>query len=301
MKKVFSNSELPHVWAHQQQDEATTTGRNFYFKAATIYSYGSHFPIASHVTNEQGQKAILFTTRNYSNSTAKHIGKTWAAIPDRSSIILCNTPCGYWGGAPDKTTHTGNLNNWLERVNKELDKLATARKPETYIGNIEGYKQQVDRYCTFFSLDIPAALLTAFEVLEATDTKNLLSDRKEAIQAAKKKEKERMAARIAEDIASFKSFESRGVYYGKSDLSYLRYNTDKKRVETSRGIEIPVEIAKRAYIWLMDIVEKGGCVECCDYKILNYTVNYVNKNTFKIGCHIIPISEAKEIAKQLNW
>jgi hypothetical protein len=47
MKHVFNSSEVPHIWALQQQNEGRNSQGNFYFNGATIYSYGSHFPIAS--------------------------------------------------------------------------------------------------------------------------------------------------------------------------------------------------------------------------------------------------------------
>ena len=49
-RHVFPNREIPHLWAHKTQDEARNGTGSFYFTAATIYSYGSHFPIATHVT-----------------------------------------------------------------------------------------------------------------------------------------------------------------------------------------------------------------------------------------------------------
>ena len=53
------------------QDAAHCPGNKFYFSGDTIYSYGSHFPIARHVTNKRGS-AVLLTTRGYSATTAGH-------------------------------------------------------------------------------------------------------------------------------------------------------------------------------------------------------------------------------------
>lgn len=41
MKTVFSNSEVPHVWARQSQEEGKNSNRNIYFTGPKIYSYGS--------------------------------------------------------------------------------------------------------------------------------------------------------------------------------------------------------------------------------------------------------------------
>lgn len=79
-KKTFTGRELPHIWANQQQDEARAG--SFYFKGATIFSYGSHFPIA---TIEGGN--VLFTMRSYSNTTAKHISKARQAISHIAGLL----------------------------------------------------------------------------------------------------------------------------------------------------------------------------------------------------------------------
>ena len=62
---------VAHLWAHKSQDSARNPCHNFYFNGDTIYSYGSHFPIARHVTRK-GKSAVLFTTRSYSSTTAGH-------------------------------------------------------------------------------------------------------------------------------------------------------------------------------------------------------------------------------------
>lgn len=44
-----------------------------YFEGPTIFSYGSHFPIATHVTNARGERAVIFTRETYSVTTQKHM------------------------------------------------------------------------------------------------------------------------------------------------------------------------------------------------------------------------------------
>ena len=68
-KHVFHTGEIPHLWAHRTQDEARNRQGNLYFTGDTIYSYGSHFPIARHVSSETGERAILFTTGTHSVTT----------------------------------------------------------------------------------------------------------------------------------------------------------------------------------------------------------------------------------------
>ena len=71
-KHVFDTGEIPHLWAHRTQDEARNRQGNLYFTGDTIYSYGSHFPIARHAANEAGERGVLLTTATYSVTTSSH-------------------------------------------------------------------------------------------------------------------------------------------------------------------------------------------------------------------------------------
>src|SRR5690348_11351714 len=81
-KTVFDTDEIAHLWAHRTQDAARNPQGNFYFSGDTIYSYGSHFPIARHIKGAHGADGVFFTSRSYSNTTAKHVSYTRRSLPD---------------------------------------------------------------------------------------------------------------------------------------------------------------------------------------------------------------------------
>ena len=105
---------------------ARNPGHNFYFHGDTIYSYGSHFPIARHVENNRGQ-AVLFTTRGYSATTAGHKCMVEGAcrhltvfhVPDVNSTehrkqfadysALCGACPPVCQGARAETVHSGRI------------------------------------------------------------------------------------------------------------------------------------------------------------------------------------------------
>src|SRR5690349_10787280 len=90
IRRVVSSGEVPHLWFHKTQNSARTGGRgNLYFENDTIYSYGSHFPIARHVSNGK-ENAVLFTTRTYSVTTSGHCSAVRSAIP--SSALVFHVP-----------------------------------------------------------------------------------------------------------------------------------------------------------------------------------------------------------------
>lgn len=90
-------------------------------------------------------------------------------------------------------------------------------------------------------------------------------------------------------------------YYQNDINSYtrLRLNKDENRLETSKGVQIPVAIAKKAFIAL------NGCMEgsCNDLSIpvLSYVITKTDKDTITAGCHTIPKEDIKYIAQLLQW
>src|SRR6267154_4925390 len=95
-KTVFDTGEIPHLWAHKVQENARNAHGNLYFDGETIYSYGSHFPIARHVVNNPTKKnpkpAVLFTTPSYSVTTSGHISAVRSAIPKDVPVFHVYSP-----------------------------------------------------------------------------------------------------------------------------------------------------------------------------------------------------------------
>ncbi len=79
----------------------------------------------------------------------------------------------------------------------------------------------------------------------------------------------------------------------------LRYNSDHNRIETSKGVQIPCDIAKRAFIALNGCM-KGSCNEL-NIPVMSYTITKTDKDTITAGCHTIPKEDIKYIAQLLNW
>jgi len=67
--------------------EGKTSGRtkHLYIEGDTIYSYGSHFPIAQRIVLG-GETAYLFTTGGYSTTTARHKSLVRHAI--RHNVVI---------------------------------------------------------------------------------------------------------------------------------------------------------------------------------------------------------------------
>lgn len=156
MKKVVTADMVAHLWAHRTQDEARNAGGNFYFRQSTIYSYGSHFPIARFVMGKDHHEVVLFTTRTYSNTTSKHLYMVRSAIRHLANVIECTNV-----DASNKPEHIENLRLIREDFDTILKKATTARtRTDNYLGQAETLIRHHTRYREAFglSLDKPLAL-----------------------------------------------------------------------------------------------------------------------------------------------
>jgi hypothetical protein len=101
-KFVFgSHSNTAHVWA--QQNEETREGRSgdgrMRFDGPTIYSYGTHFAIASFTGKQlNGRDIVLFNSNSYSVSTRQHQGHTRGALSGLPVVVLDVADLTRWLG-----------------------------------------------------------------------------------------------------------------------------------------------------------------------------------------------------------
>lgn len=87
-------------------------------------------------------------------------------------------------------------------------------------------------------------------------------------------------------------------------LRVIERTEDKKhvkRIETSQGIELPIETARRDYNQVKLLLASGGCQGGCNFRILSYEVKQVNVDFIEVGCHTIKMSELDRIASILKW
>ena len=281
MKNVFSPSELCHVWANQLQQSGRNSNGSMYFNGSTIYSYGSHFPIAKHIRNEQGQTAVLFTERTYSNTTAKHINHVWMSCKN-DTIINCYRP---------DSTHEDNFNFWAKNAEEfGASKLAKARKPEKYLQILSDVEKVATKYAEFFSLELPDYLTAVISIKDKSEFIQFADKKAEYIKAEEKRKAKEQKKDFKEQINKWLNNETNRLYT-KYKFDFLRIN--ENRVETTQAVQIPIEIAKRLYLKI-----KTNTL-AIDDKVLDYSVNEIGKE-IKIGCHTFTRSYLLKFGSQLD-
>jgi hypothetical protein len=248
-----TNSDVAHAWAHQIGTSAYTSNRNMFFEGDTVYSYGRHFPIAKHV----GRGTVLFTEDAYSNTTAKHKHEVLLACSHMNRIYVPEVGL----------SHARCFEKWLDQIDYIKNyELSRARKPEIYINKIQKVVQRAQKYAEFFEIELPSELAN----IDYTVSEEQIAAIKERAKEERRRKAEQERIKI-EKWMEGKSYGSLNTKY-----QYLRVNGD--RIETSKNVRIPLELAKRFYERI-----KNGMLKAGD-SILYYRVDSIG-DTIKIGCH----------------
>src|SRR5258708_3604600 len=184
-KHVFDTGEIPHLWAHKVQESARNAQGNLYFENDTIFSYGSHFPIARHVvdypTKKNPKPAILFTTRSYSVTTSGHISAVRSAIPKDVPVFHVYSP----DSRPEES-----LAGYVKSIELTA-RAATERKMETTrnedVQRALSLIVECKAFCKFFGLKLPTfAKLPKIDAEKLRKQAKAIKDRRDTENAKRK-------------------------------------------------------------------------------------------------------------------
>jgi hypothetical protein len=323
IRKVFPTSEIPHLWFHQTQSDARSQG-NVFFNGDTIYSYGEHFPIARHVTNKSGQRAVLFTIAHYSVTTTGHCSAVRSAIP--SGTVVFDVPSlgtHYASGTP---SHNDNLKYFVTQINEHVTKASRARSTwaiTSHLGQANGLVESAKAYGKFFRVRVPK-----LPAVPEADSEKLAAigkrEREESARKAKeqREENERRKQRIEQER---KEWEEKlptlcaewrnGANVHIPRPNYTWYDYDKvpsiptmlrisgDEVETSLGARVPVSHAKRGLAFVRRVMASGQEYVRNGHTLHlgHYAIDKIETDgTLHAGCHVIKFSEIENLAPALD-
>ncbi len=297
MRHVYPNHEIPHLWAHQSQDDARNSTGSLYFEGPTIYSYGSHFPIARHLTNERGERAVLFTTAHYSVTTSGHCSAVARAVPRNIPVFRVPHLRSSWGDLPN---HAGNVESYVRRIWELLGKARRARvNRDWHQREALGLREQLHRYVAFFDLsNVATPQSDELDTLQAWITAHEAEEQQHREQAALLVEEERRREH-AEQIRRFRAGDLPASYIpGLSPM--LRVMGEE--VQTSLGARFPVSHARRALAFIFKVRESGQEYVRNGHTIHlgHYVIDRIESDgTVHAGCHVVKWEEIERIIPQL--
>jgi len=279
MKTTYKTHEIAHAWAYDESPRGKCSS-NIFFDGATIYSYGTHFPICKKM-EVKGQLYYFWNDRTYSPSTSKHQSYVRQAIPDKANIIKVSVMPDNW---PE--THKRNIKYFAGRIirAKELEQKAKGKKDD-YRRDARIASHELQRYCDLFDVIVPESLLI--------DPDNFDVNKYYADMAARKLTEiqlqiKRNKAKIKEETKKFRS----GLNFSNCfPFDLLRLSDDCTMVETSQRVKVDIRPVKM--LWCM--IQQG--INVVGRHIGKYEIKEVTKKTIRVGCHNF---ERKEVLRLIN-
>jgi hypothetical protein len=265
----MNNSQLAHVWA--QQEKVSGKASNMFFEGKSIFSYGHHFEIARFINDS----VVLFTTQGYSNSTAKHKNHVLNAIRHKQVICVPYVDA----------QHKKNI-EYFESEAAALAKAAKNAKKngDLHLSNLSRLCDGHRDYIKLFKLKFKALSVSDFineDDLKVIEKKSLEYIEKEKQRHAKEAEKHWQKLNLWIDGADVDTF---GFY-----TLPVRLRIKDDYIETSHGAKVSLEDAKKFwYDYLRQNIKAG-------YRVGDFTIDSIELDTFKIGCHEIPHKEVNRI------
>ena len=146
-KTVFDNHGVAHAWASRSQDEGRSANGNFYFVGDTIYSYGSHFPVAMFYG-----ELVLINDDSYSVSTSRHQSLARGAVSHMERLYL-----PYFRAVTDlirmrKETRAPHAYPIINKISGDIESLETKLKrarAEWRISQIRGEIRSLEHAAHF--------------------------------------------------------------------------------------------------------------------------------------------------------
>lgn len=313
VKEVHNGAMVAHLWAHQTQAHARVAHGNFYFHGPTIYSYGSHFPIARHIA--KGKRAsefacVLFTTGSYSNTTAGHISDVKRAMIPGTFVFNVPSPSNRWGDEPN---HGDNFKDYRDRFNKAVVAcLAAKYDASSHLAKAEGLVVEANRYARRFGvkgrLKIPGKKLEEMKAHAKVcdDRKSQRDSKKNAKAEAARLERERQNALGREErIAEWRAGDLPSGRLRKGDFPMQALRVRGSRIETSLGVAMEIEACKPMLDALRNVpvpvvMHSLGTVGQWGEAVFVRDVIDGTDHQVHIGCHTILVSEIERIAAQLG-
>lgn len=304
---VFNNGQLAHVWAQRNQDQGRNGSDSFYFYGDTIYSYGSHFPIAKFITDD----IVLFNSATYSSTTGRHQSYVRQAIPSGYQIfsvpnielrIFKRSEASHVGKAY-MNMHNLNLAYFKEEAKESLVAAERARKADNINWHMRAAIHLKDQH---------NAYLRAFKIRrkdwELPNADELVAKAKASEDKARKARAKKLAKirkDYAQDAVDWRAGEVRQMPWMISDAfgTMLRVKpTDTEMVQTSRSAEFPVKHAIAAYriIKLCKRDKKWWVKNGHSIHLGHFRIDSIHPNgDIDAGCHHVKWEEIEKIGEYL--
>jgi len=289
MKTVFTSAELPHVYFHQRAPHGRAPS-SMSFDGLIFKSYSTAI---SGIHPSQG--VVLMNNRRYSNTTNKHQSVLRRAIPGHLTAIYgpshhVNEPRSFAFELMQDASHAAQAAADTRRDHpRRKSQIATSEARCLHL--LDAAKRVSDA----FNLDM-ACTMEGIEAMREAAEKTRLE--REARMAAEQKRQEREAR---ENLKKWLAGEDVPTWSLPDGATYLRvvpavFTIGREAiVQTSKGITIPLEVARESLAFVFAKRESGWKRNGETFQIVGYQLDSVTSDGIVAGCHRIAWKELERI------
>jgi hypothetical protein len=291
MKNVFSNSQLAHVWAQQNQSSGRNSGNTMYFRDSSIYSYGSHY-LAARIYNGN---TVLINEYRYSVSTGKHLSHIWDATSHYKQFSV---------SCPDNPLQSiiDSMNTLIDNYVREYDARSFDKwNLERNIEEVETHNKLCDAFdqpsyklpLDFFKTELTELMLYKTWKHEQNNTPEMIEKKRLKAEKAALAKSARLERELEDDLIVFKRSAVINTSLRKLHPSLIAVSMLDNEVVTTRGARVPLKAA----ILGIKALELGKNI--VGMKLGSFTVDKIEGDLITIGCHTLSIKQATETLKGL--
>lgn len=308
MKQVISNNMVAHVWAQQNQENARSNNGQYFFEGKTIYSYGSHFPVAHFLT----PNTVVYNSDSYSITTSRHQALARYAANHIENRIFVDTETlkivvqdhKFSKYDRDRITNRA-MDNAKHACKSALKRRKIELKETDYDQAIHALQTAIE-VIELFKVKPPKKLYNLIEQIR--NNRESLSSRFETeIKRKKAKQAKKLKAmQVIYDIAleEWRNFETNrvpGYYNGLKRNTAMRI--EDGTIKTSEHATFPIDHAKKAFPLVKackdnqrEFYTNGKTIVLGPFRI-----DKIDKlGNVTAGCHFVQWSEIERIADQLG-
>jgi len=282
--------DVAHAWANHEDGSGIGAGGNMLYGGGCIYSYGDHFMIARHIKNEKGERAVLFTERTYSQTTAKHIAITRDASSHLNVIYV----------ADPVLSKDELFADWRERMINIAEKLTDVKRPQKYATEIAKLYAEVERYAGFYGYTIPELLVQAGNIRNSEQFADYLAKDRAEREAEEAEYQKRQKKAQEQKLKDWRCFKYNG-YGSLNGWDYLRFIEQTGEVETTQRVTFSLFDGKALYRFVEKAIAKGDYQPNSEKFLGEYAIIEINKAFIRVGCHKVAMQEITRFAKQQGW
>lgn len=289
---AMAGRQVAHVWAHQSKEEGQGYG-HMSFWGHNLYSYSTI--IGRLIQNKRKQQAALVSIRSYSVTTSKHQSWMRAAVSHMTVFHV-------WCVDPMQTPRK-YMDEYKQRLMDLVGKWDRATRHKPYLlEEITELVAEANEFAAFHGLktrlgDPKKLKLDAMiEMSRKVAEQNRERERKDA----KRREAAQAKEEADNEIKRQKWLAGEGNYYPYKHDESTRLRIVGDKLETSKGAEVPLQHAIKAFKFVKACHDKGKTYERNGKTIHvgHFAIDKIDEaGNVKAGCHVIEWEEVLRVAK----